>query len=97
MSGITTGDGGVYILPQATKRVAHVIDDVDTNIIDPPAWFSLNDPDKTGSIMVVLADEPLTSKAVMDVQKAARDNILVKKIYLTGTVDITANDITLYR
>lgn len=97
MSGITTGDGGIYILPQCTKRVSHTIDDVDSNIIEPPAWFSLVDDTKTGTIMVVLANEELTEKATMDVQKAARDNILVKKIYATGTVSITATDITLYR
>lgn len=96
MTAITTGDGGVYILPQCTKRVSHTFDDLETNVLNPPVYFSLNDESTTGDIMVVLADETLAQKAVMDVQKAARDNILIKKIYLTGTT-ITANDITLYR
>ena len=97
MSGqLTTGDvQNAAARLQGTKRMSHTFDDVDANVLASPALFRLVDENKTGTIMVVLWGEALTEKAVMSVQQAYRDNILVKKIYATGTT-VSESDITLY-
>jgi len=99
MKNIQTGDKpDTFPVLQCTKRISHTLDDIDTNVLDLPAWFSLVDDTTTGDIMIVLWNENVSEKAVMPAQQAHRDNILVRKIYRTGTdVGITAASFTLYR
>jgi len=83
--GSGSGNKETFSVIQGTERVAHTMDDVAANVLTEPALFCVKDDSVTGDIMVVLWGEPLASKAVMDAQKADSKNILVKKIYLTGT------------
>ncbi len=88
---IGTGGGNkeTYAIVQGTKRVAYTLD----QILTKPALFKLVDEAKTGNINVQLWDE--TTPAVMSVQQAHRDNIMVKKIAAASTT-VTTADFTLY-
>lgn len=94
---LTTGNSAdITARLQGTKRVSHTFDDDNNNVLESPALLKLVDETKTGTIMVVLWGEELTDKATMPVEQAHRDNVLIKKIYSTGTVDVSESDITLY-
>lgn len=67
------------------KRVAHVVNDVDGNIMTEETLYCVKDDTITGDIMVVLWGEDISEKAVMNAQIASQKNITIKKIYLTGT------------
>jgi hypothetical protein len=88
---IGTGPGNkeTYTVLQGTKRVAYTLDQVLTR----PAFFRLVSEDTTGNINVQLWGE--SEAAIMSVQQAHRDNILVKKI-ATASTTVTTADFTLY-
>lgn len=78
------------------KRISHIVDDNDENIMTTEALFCVKDETISGEIMVVLWGEELTEKALMDVQIANQKNVTIKKIYLAGTT-IGINDFFLLR
>lgn len=87
--GTGSGNKEFYAVVQGSKRVAYTLDQV----LLKPALFRLVDDTTTGNINVQLWGE--SAAAVMSVQQAHRDNILVKKI-ATANTTVTTADFTLY-
>jgi hypothetical protein len=71
-------------------RLSHTIDDLEENVMKQETLFCVKDASVTGVINCILWDEwdensTISDAVLLDAQKADEKNVVIKKIYATGT------------
>ncbi len=82
---ITDSDAGSTVIWHITELydIDDYSDDDISNITPKPALLVVLDPEATGSVKVLLSGE--SAPRVVDIRLAVYTNLLIRKVYATGT------------